>query len=72
MFEKYRFTEDSFGSECPDNWEEIADYLNDKLKETFTELDKNNAEDHEYSCERDEIWEQYCCGIFSDIPADIF
>ena len=64
MFEKYRFTEDSFGSECPDNWEEVADYLNSKIAERFDELEKENADDDEYRYEADAIWENYCNGEY--------
>lgn len=64
MFEKYRFTEDSFGSECPDNWEEVADYLNSQIAERFGELERENADDYEYHCEADAIWENYCNGAY--------
>lgn len=45
--------EDSFGSECPKNWEEIADYLNEKI---------DAGEDQE------EVWEAYHNGNYSDAP----
>lgn len=64
MFEKYRFTEDSFGSECPDNWQEIADYLNDKIARRFDELERDNADADEYRYEADSIWENYCAGEY--------
>lgn len=60
MFEKYRFTEDSFGSECPDNWEEITDLLNDRLRAAFEEFDANGADDYEYQEAADDIWEDFC------------
>ena len=51
------FNADSFGSNCPKNWEEIADYLNSKL---------GSGEDPE------EIWEAYCNGYYADAPEAIF
>ena len=60
MFEKYRFTEDSFGSECPDNWEEIADLLNDRLRAAFEEFDRIGADKYEYQEAADDIWEDFC------------
>ena len=64
MFEKYRITEDSFGSVCPENWQEIADYLNCKIAERFDELDRENADDNEYRCEADAIFGNYCAGEY--------
>lgn len=51
-----RFDADSFGSMCPENWEEIADYLNNKL---------------EAGEDPDEIWETYCRGGYQDAPEAI-
>ena len=51
------FTVDSFGSRCPENWEEIINYLNEKLEET--------DEDPE------DIWERYCSGKYPDAPEPI-
>lgn len=49
-------TMDSFGSECPSNWEEIADFLNAIIEERGIENDLD---------ELDQLWEDYCNG---DIP----
>ena len=49
-------TMDSFGSECPSNWEEIADFLNALIEERGIENDTE---------ELDQLWEDYCNG---DIP----
>lgn len=49
-------TMDSFGSECPSNWEEIADFLNAIIEERGIENDPE---------ELDQLWEDYCNG---DIP----
>ena len=49
-------TMDSFGSECPANWEEIADFLNAIIEERGIENDEDAL---------DQLWEDYCNG---DIP----
>ena len=54
-----RFDGDSFGSNCPDNWEEIIDYLNDILE--------SRSED-----DMEEIWEQYCSGSLEGAPEAVF
>lgn len=50
------FTVESFGSNCPTNWEEICDYLNEKIEDG---MDKDDLE---------EIWETYCNGGYADAP----
>ena len=52
------FDSDAFGSDCPDNWEEIVNYLNQKLATTYE--DEND------------IFEKYVSGDYSDAPAPIF
>lgn len=64
MFEKYQITEDSFGAICPENWKNIATLLNEKITNKFAVLDKNGADDEEYRCEADKIWENYCNGNY--------
>lgn len=49
-------TMDSFGSMLPENWEEIADFLNALIEERGIENDQD---------ELDQLWEDYCNG---DIP----
>lgn len=49
-------TMDSFGSMLPENWEEIADFLNNLIEERGIENDPD---------ELDQLWEDYCNG---DIP----
>ena len=64
--ERY-FTADSFGSECPVNWEEICDALNalaeerDLLNNPECDPDKDDA--------LRQIWEDYFNGDLPDIPA---
>ena len=70
MFNEYHITMDSFGQDCPANWEEIADYLNGVIDE----MDVTD-EDGELTMDgRDQIealWERYCAGEFEGAPAPI-
>ena len=54
------FTAESFGSDCPVNWEEIVAFLN------------NYCEDHEIDCEdreeTDAVWEAYFRGELPGAP----
>lgn len=47
-------TMDSFGSELPENWQEIADLLNEKIEQLeedeYGEIDRDDV---------DAIWENY-------------
>ena len=76
MYHDYHITADSFGSNCPGNWEEIAAFLNGLIDEHL-----NNAADafepgyddtglstegHEIV---DHIWSLYCAGEIEDAPA---
>lgn len=57
---------DSFGAECPTNWEEIADYLNEKLTdwaEANPDADQYEARDY-----ADSVWENYWHGDYKDAP----
>ena len=49
-------TFESFGSECPDNWEEIANYLNDIIRERGIEDDHDAV---------NELWDEYWSGKLS-------
>ena len=59
-----RITMDSFGSECPENWEEIANYLND-LADLLGIPEDNSPEANE---QLENIWEKYCNGDLPDAP----
>lgn len=48
------FTAESFGSELPENWEEIADYLNEIAEERG--IDNDN--------EINDLWEEYWGAVF--------
>ena len=52
-------TADSFGSDLPANWEEIAAYLNAIIEERGIEDDLNKV---------NELWEAYWQGEFPDAP----
>lgn len=45
---------DSFGAECPENWEEIAGALNRIIRETGKDPDQ--------------VWEDYCSERLADVP----
>ena len=78
MFD-YHVTEDSFGSECPSNWEEISDYLNaaiDLALEQDPDYFDPGYDDSGLSAEGYEvvnnIWERFCAGGFPDAPAPVW
>ena len=52
-------TADSFGSEIPANWEEIADYLNEIIRERGIE---------DSVPEQNELWEEYWNGEIPGAP----
>lgn len=62
MRDKIMITGESFGSNCPQNWEEIADFLNEIIEEK-TDGSKEASE---------ELWEDYCNGKIEDAPKAIF
>lgn len=51
-----KITVNSFGSNCPENWEEISDWMNEKIEE---------------GADPDELWEDYCSGRCEDAPEAI-
>ena len=58
------FNMDSFGQDCPVNWEEIAAYLNEKI-EGIDETDSENRD------AIDNVWESYWAAYHSgELPAD--
>ena len=66
MPERYLITVDSFGENCPDNWEEIAGYLNFLLEEAWNE--GCYAEAIEFKDVVETIWDKYCNGMLPDAP----
>ena len=59
----YYITCESFGSDCPTNWEEIASALNSIID------DRNISDDRDAV---DALWEEFCCGDLADVPAPVF
>ena len=59
MFNTNYITMDSFGSDCPANWEEIADFLNNLIDERGIYDDRD---------ELDQLWEDYCNGDIPNAP----
>lgn len=60
------WNEESFGSECPINWEEIADAANNAM-DAFAE--GHDEDETEIYC--DHLWEDFCendavCGIAAE------
>ncbi len=58
------FNGDSFGADCPTNWEEIADYLNDKYRELYGDVEDSDLAER--------LWDDYCMGHLADAPEAIF
>lgn len=56
-------TVESFGSDCPDNWEEIADYLNDIIRSHSILFDEEDTAQI--------VWENYCNDCYPDAPRPI-
>lgn len=72
MFNDYRITMESFGQDCPTNWEEIADYLNARIDEMQEITDPETGDLTPAGRDQiDEIWAQYCEGNLPDAPAPI-
>lgn len=59
------YTMDSFGSDCPANWEEIASFLNGLLDERVT----HDMDDRDIREIADQLWEDYWNGNLEGAPA---
>lgn len=75
MYYDYHITADSFGADCPENWEEIAAFLNELIDKTLENTD--SAFDPAYDASGlsfeghavvDDIWERYCAGEIEGAP----
>ena len=63
----YHITMDSFGSDLPENWEDIADFLNPILDEKVEKLGSFPERGQVIElCNM--IWEQYCNGEIDGAP----
>lgn len=79
MYADYHITMDSFGADLPQNWEEIAAYLNNMIDESLDNAEGAfesghdatglSAEGHEIV---NDIWERFCSGEIEGAPAPIF
>lgn len=58
-------THESFGSDCPKNWEEIAEYINDSIRYRLESDDFNECD---LSTIADSFWEAFWQGEFADAP----
>lgn len=66
MFNDYHVTMDSFGQECPENWEQIAAYLNKKI-DALPEYD----DDRDTKDAVESIWNKYWNAYHSgELPDD--
>ena len=54
--------ENSFGSDCPSNWAEIAAFLNEIIRERGIEDDHVAVND---------LWESYCNGEIDGAPVPL-
>ena len=65
----YRITVESFGDEVPQNWEEIADYLNEQFAAALAALDESDTYYSRDAREAvDAIWERYWSGDLPGAP----
>lgn len=71
MFSEYHITMDSFGSECPKNWEEIADFLNEIIDNMDGIIDECGELTRDGREQIDALWERYCSGEIENAPAPI-
>lgn len=64
MRNNYHITMESFGAECPMNWQEIANFLNDKIDELVEETDS----EYELQYRLRRLWDDYCDGKINGAP----
>ncbi len=71
MYNEYHITMDSFGQDCPANWEQIAAYLNSIIDSMDGITDENGELTPDGREQIDTLWEQYCAGDLHGAPAPI-
>ena len=72
MFFDYHISMDSFGQTCPENWEEIADFLNGIIDSMEGITDNETGEfTPEGRDQIDNLWERYCAGEIDGAPRPI-
>lgn len=67
MPEKFMITVDSFGSDLPANWKEIADFLNGLLEEIWDKEGHDDFDD-DFKETVEDIWDRYCSDMIPDAP----
>lgn len=76
MARNYHINMDSFGSNCPANWHEIAAFLNTKIDKVleslgsyayrFGDADAGLSPDGQEAV--NQVWEDYCNGDYASDP----
>ena len=61
-------TAESFGSDLPKNWEEIADFMNKAAEYWIERLKKEDPDFDDESPIYDEVWDAFWHGEFADAP----
>lgn len=73
MYNDYHYDMDSFGQDCPSNWEEIANYLNAQIDAMPNITDPDTGDLTTEGREQiATLWERYCDGELPDAPAPVF
>lgn len=60
---EYRITADSFGADIPENWEQIAEYLNRRIDE----MELDSLPERERHDAVNELWEEFWSGAIRDV-----
>lgn len=68
MFNEHHITMESFGDNCPMNWEEIADWLNERI-DAMNVTDEDGELTREGMERISDLWERYCAGELEGAPA---
>ena len=75
MYNDYHITMDSFGQDCPANWEEIASFLNDVIDKELEACGDDAFDTAAWKGLSDEgheivnsVWERYCNGELPGCP----
>lgn len=79
MKETRFITKDRFGTHCPDNWESIAVFLDDRIREEHAALGEYAVDASDPSGLSDDgraaiesIWDVYQEGSFTDCPVPVY
>ena len=65
------FTVESFGADCPANWREICEYLNEELASRIEALGIDENDEREVREVADGLWEEYSGGDLEEAPDPI-